>query len=85
MDKKDASNDRIGETNCFRCGISGNLANNKICKINYEINSFDINFLVDNGAGANIIDIDTLQKIWKVCGIGLETTNSKIYTFGSTH
>ena len=32
IDKKDTSNDRYREMKCFRCGKSGHLANNKICK-----------------------------------------------------
>ena len=35
--------------------------------------------------GTNITDIETLEKISKVCKIGLKTTNSKIYTFGSNN
>ena len=35
--------------------------------------------------GTNITDIKTLEKISKVCKIGLKTTNSKIYTFGSNN
>ena len=31
------------------------------------------------------MDIDTLQKISKVCEMDLETTNSKIYMFGSNN
>ena len=37
--------------------------------------------LIDGGTRVNIIDIETLQKISKVCKIGLETTNSKINKF----
>ena len=48
-----------------------------------RINSVDISFLVDSGPNVNIIiDIETVGKISKVYEIGLETTNSKIYTFG---
>ena len=48
-------------------------------------NSVGINFLVDSGASVNIIDIETLEKISRVCEVGLETTNSKIYMFGSNN
>ena len=48
-----------------------------------RINSVDISFSVDSGPSVNIIiDIETVGKISKVYEIGLETTNSKIYTFG---
>ena len=48
-----------------------------------RINSVDISFSVDSGQSVNIIiDIETVGKISKVYEIGLETTNSKIYTFG---
>ena len=40
-------------------------------------------FLVDSGASVNIIDIEILEQISKVCEIDVENTNSKIYTFGS--
>ena len=40
-------------------------------------------FLVDSGASVNIIDIETLEQISKVCEIDVENTNSKIYMFGS--
>ena len=33
IDKKDTSNDRNRDMKCFRCGKSGHLANNKICKL----------------------------------------------------
>ena len=33
IDKKDTSNDRNRDMKCFRCGKSGHLANNNICKV----------------------------------------------------
>ena len=48
-------------------------------------NSVETNILVDSGASVNIIDTETLEKIPNVCEIGLETANSKIYTFGSNN
>ena len=33
IDKNHTSNDRNGEMNSFKCGKSGHLANNKICKV----------------------------------------------------
>ena len=50
-------------------------------KVNCEGNFIVINLLIDGGTRVNIIDIETLQKISKVCKIGLETTNSKINKF----
>ena len=40
---------------------------------------------VESGASVNIIDIVTLEKISKTSEIDLETTNSKISTFGSSN
>ena len=57
----------------------------KLSKVNCNINSVGINFLVDSGASVNIINIETLEKILKVCEIGLETTNSKLYRLGSNN
>ena len=57
----------------------------RLSKVTCEVNSVDINFSVDSGASVNIIDIHTFQKISKVCEIGFETTNSKIYTFDSNN
>ena len=42
-------------------------------------------FLVESGASVIVIDIDTLQKISKVCESGLEIANLKNYTFGSNN
>lgn len=52
-------------------------------EVTCEVNSVDINFLVDSGATINIIDIDTIQKISKVFEISLEINQRFIYTFGS--
>ena len=68
----------------FENNIAPKTEGKKLSKVNCEINSVGINFLVDSGASANVIDIET-EKISKVCDIGLETTNSKIYTFGSNN
>ena len=54
----------------------------KLSKVRCEINSVDINFSADSEANVNMIDINTLQNISKVCEIGLKTTNSKIYSCG---
>ena len=67
----------------FANNITPKTEGKKLSKVNCEINTVGINFLVDSGASVNIIDIETLEKIWKVCEIGLETTNSKIYLFES--
>ena len=150
INKKDTLNDGNKEMKCFRCGKSGHLANNKICKVRSatcnscqkvshfasgcqfknkinsvdetksegiycidpsasesdskfannitpkseekklskvicKINSVDIILLVNSGVSVNIINTETLQKFSKVCEFGLETTNSKIYTFGSNN
>ena len=44
-----------------------------------------MDFLVDSDASVNIINIEVLEKNSKICEIGLETTNSKMYTFGSNN
>ena len=69
----------------FANNITPKTEEKKLSKVNCEINSVDINFLVDSGASVNTINIKTLQKISKVCEIGLETTYSKIYTLGSNN
>ena len=56
----------------------------KLSKVNCKINSVDINFLV-NSSTRNIIDTEKLEKILKVCKIGLEITKSNIYMFGSNN
>ena len=67
----------------FSNNVTPKTEGKNFSKVNFEINSVDISFLVDSGASVNIkIDIETVEKISKVCQIGLETTNSKIYTFG---
>ena len=67
----------------FSNNVTPKTERKNFSKVNCEINSVDISFLVDSGASVNIIiDIETVEKISKVCEIGLETTNSKIYTFG---
>ena len=66
----------------FANNVTPKTEGKNFSKVNCEINSVDISFLVDSGASVNIIiDIETVEKISKVCEIGLETTNSKIYTF----
>ena len=69
----------------FANNITPKTEGEKLSKVNCKINSVGINFLVDRGASVNIINIKTLEKISKVCEIGLETTNSKIHTFGSNN
>ena len=54
-------------------------------EVTCEINSVEINFLVGSDATVNIIDIDTIQKISKVCEISLEINQRLIYTFGSNN
>ena len=54
-------------------------------EVTCEVNSVDINFLVDSGATVNIIDIDTIQKISEVCEISLEINQRFIYTFDSNN
>ena len=56
----------------------------KLSKVNCKINSVDINFLV-NSSTRNIIDTEKLEKILKVCKIGLEITKSNICMFGSNN